>query len=228
MLSKLLGISLAAIIWTGCVDDSYLSLPPVVPNQSFVEEFDTVQNAYNKGWRFVNRSIPIGPANWEQATNFNSYSSSSTYLAHIEQSYDACAGTTPEGKGVLSNWIISPSLTLQNGDKIIFYTRDFNTSFIDRLQVRINSNNESIECGRGTEVGNFDKLLLDINPRYSDDPTIGGFPESWTRFEATVAGLEGARRGRFAFRAFIEGAGPGNSERGSIIGIDSVAYVGKK
>jgi len=31
-----------------CKDDSYLLAPPPVPNQSFVEEFDTAQNAYNR------------------------------------------------------------------------------------------------------------------------------------------------------------------------------------
>ncbi len=214
---------------TGCVDDSYLALPPVIPDQSFVEEFDTVQNAYNRGWRFVNRSVPIGPTNWSQASNFNSYSSKGNYYGHIEQSYDACAGTDPQRNGVLSNWLISPALTLQNGDKIIFYTRDFRSAFIDRLQVCINANNESIECGRGKDVGYFDKTLVDINHAYSDDPVNGGgYPESWTRFEATVSGLTKPSRGRFALRAFIEGAGPGNNERGSVIGIDSVAYVTKK
>jgi hypothetical protein len=39
-----------------CKDDRYLLAPPPVPNQSFVEEFDTAQKAYNRGWRFINRS----------------------------------------------------------------------------------------------------------------------------------------------------------------------------
>src|SRR4051794_9494916 len=47
-----------------CKNDSYLADPPPVKDQSFVEEFDTMQNAFNRGWRWINRSTPIGVTNW--------------------------------------------------------------------------------------------------------------------------------------------------------------------
>jgi hypothetical protein len=224
----LLWISFTVVCFTACVDDSDLALPPAIPDQSFVEEFDTLQSAYNRGWRFLNRSVPIGPTNWEQASAFNAYSSKGGNFGHVEQSAFASRGTSPQGLGVISNWIISPPLTIQSGDKIIFYTRDDHPEWIDRLQVRLNANNESVECGYGREVGNFDIPLLDINPKYLDDPSLGGYPDNWTRFEVTVVGLQTPKKGRFAFRAFIEGGGPGNNERGSTIGIDSVAYISKR
>jgi hypothetical protein len=61
------------IFLCSCKDDTYLSEFPPVSNQSFTEEFDTLQNAYNRGWRFINRSLPIGAANvgnWKQGASF--------------------------------------------------------------------------------------------------------------------------------------------------------------
>ena len=105
-----------------CKDDSYLLAPPPVPDQSFVEEFDTAQNAYNRGWRFINRSELIGRTNWQNPTSltgipFISYSGTGNgYLWADYQSTSGAAVT-------ISNWAVSPELIMQNGDKIVFYTR---------------------------------------------------------------------------------------------------------
>lgn len=228
-----------------CKDDSYLLAPPPVPDQSFVEEFDTATNAYNRGWRFINRSDLIGRTNWQNPTiltgiPFMSYSG--TGNGYLWADYQS----TSSDAGVISNWAVSPELTMQNGDKIIFYTRaelDFfnndSTDFVNRLQVRLNKTT-SLNCGTGTDPGDFTVPLLDVNPFYYEflksafnNPSSPlfqqarqAFPHVWTRFEATVIGLSAPTKGRFAFRYFMEGAG-GNG-RGSSIGIDAVSYVSKK
>jgi len=247
--SKLSGFLLASLsfltLLQSCEDDSYLLAPPPVPDQSFVEEFDTAQNAYNRGWRFINRSDVIGRTNWQNPTvltgiPFLSYSGTGTgYLWADYQSTSSDAGT-------ISNWAVSPELTMQNGDKIVFYTRaqllSFNndsTDFVNRMQVRLNKTT-SLNCGDGTDPGDFTVPLLDVNPFYYEflksafnnpaDPFYQqarqAYPHVWTRFEATVSGLDGPTKGRFAFRYFTEEAG-GNG-RGTAIAIDAVSYLSKK
>lgn len=228
-----------------CKDDSYLLAPPPVPNQSFVEEFDTAQKAYDRGWRFINRSDEIGRRNWQNPDGnsgipFLSYSGTGNgYLWADYQSTASAAGT-------ISNWAVSPEIIMQNGDKIVFYTRTqlyfFNgdsTDFVNRMQVRMNKTT-SLNCGDGTDPGDFTVPLLDINPFYYEflksafnnpaDPLYQqarqAYPHVWTRFEATVTGLNGPTKGRFAFRYFTEEAG--SNGRGSSIGIDSVAYISKQ
>jgi hypothetical protein len=228
-----------------CKDDSYLLIPPPVPDQSFVEEFDTAQSAYNRGWRFINRSELIGRTNWQNPTSltgipFISYSGTGNgYLWADYQSTSGAAVT-------ISNWAVSPELIMQNGDKIVFYTRTellfFNndsTDFVNRMQVRLNKTT-SLNCGDGIDPGDFTVPLLDINPFYYEflksaynnpanplyQQARQAYPHVWTRFEATVIGLDGPTKGRFAFRYFTEEAG--NNGRGSSIGVDAVSYNSKK
>jgi hypothetical protein len=229
-----------------CKDDSYLVAPPPVPDQSFVEEFDTAQKAYDRGWRFINRSELIGRTNWQNPTTltgipFISYSGTGNgYLWADYQSTSGAAVT-------ISNWAVSPELIMQNGDKIVFYTRcelipfttTVTTDFVNRMQVRLNKTT-SLNCGDGLDPGDFTVPLLDINPFYNEfilqsfnnplDPrhneALQAYPHVWTRFEATVIGLDGPTKGRFAFRYFTEEAG--NNGRGSSIGVDAVSYVTKK
>ena len=127
------------------------------------------------------------------------------------------------------------SIIIQNGDKIIFYTRAYQlfnpvindtTDFGNSLQLRINPFNDSVDVGKGLGIGSFIQMLLYINPKliYSSvaHSDIFAYPSQWTRFEVTVTGLGAALKSRFAFRYFVtDGGSNGN---GTGIGIDSVAY----
>jgi hypothetical protein len=229
-------ISAAAL--QSCKNDSYLMAPPAVPDQSFVEEFDTVQTAFNRGWRFINKSENIGVSNWTQGSisgTLTAYSSKGTNAGFITTDYQSTAAAA----AVISNWAVSPAIMMQNGDKIVFYTRaqlyaltgGDSTDYANRLEVRLNTRNDGTDVGNGGDPGHFEDVLLDINPTYLEhhvspalyDPRA--YPARWTRFEATVVGLNKPTRGRFAFRYFVEDGG-GNG-RGSEVGIDSVAYIGK-
>lgn len=229
-----------------CKDDSYLLEPPPVPDQSFVEEFDTAQNAYNRGWRFINRSESVGRSDWKNPdalTGIPFISWSGTGNGYIWADYQS----TSAASATISNWAVSPEITLQNGDKIIFYTRTElyslgggdSTDYVNRMQVRLNKTT-SLNCGDGLDPGDFKTILLDINPHYYEFRTLAfnnpsnplyqearqAYPPVWTRFETSISGLKEPTKGRFAFRYFTEGAG--SNGRGSSIGIDSVAYVGKQ
>lgn len=240
----LLTVCIAAI-FSSCVNDSYLAEPTPIPNQSFVEEFDTAMAAYNRGWRFVNRSEPVGItdfSNYIDVTTvpFEAYSSKARKNGFLWADYLSTSAQV----GVVSTFAISPIVYLKNGDQIVFYTRaqlyestppGDSTDFVNRLQVVLNTKNTGLNCGKGLNPGDFDQYLLFINPflqpfLLSEFNTgvaqqKGAYPHRWTRFTATVQGLSKPTWGRFGFRYFIEGAG--SNGLGSSIGIDSVAYVAK-
>ncbi len=229
------------ILSQSCKDDRYLLTPPPVPDQSFTEDFDTASAAADRGWHYINRSVELGITDWKNpdyvaGIPFLSYSGTGDgYLWADYLSTSSAAGT-------ISNWAVSPEIIMQNGDKIIFYTRtqlyfdgSVNRDYVNRLQVRLNKTT-SLNCGTGTDPGDFNVPLLDINPFYYEfvlqdfnDPSSPfynearqAYPHVWTRFEATVIGLNEPTKGRFAFRYFTEEAG--NNGRGSSVGIDAVSY----
>jgi hypothetical protein len=67
-LGKFLFISIMCFVYLqSCVkDDPATLIPPAPKDQSFVEEFDTVGAAYDRGWRYINVSLPRGPGFWNQ------------------------------------------------------------------------------------------------------------------------------------------------------------------
>lgn len=242
-LSLVLACAGFAVALQSCRNDEYLTTPPPVSNQSFIEEFDTVSSALSRGWMFVNASDPKGGGVWQQGGTitpwFSPFSSTGTYAGFIGADYSSTSATA----GIISNWLISPVVTMQNGDKISFYTRALQypdvdpatglpngdtTDYGNRLQVRLNSSNQGTNAGSGSSTGDFDNILLDINPTYIfsgiKPATISpyAYPSKWTRFEATVFGLNGPAKGRFAFRYFIEGGG--SNGLGSGVAIDKVQY----
>jgi hypothetical protein len=220
------------ILFSSCKDDAYLAAAPATPDQTFTEEFDTVASALARGWKLRNVSDPVNGNVWQQGGNVNPwfapYSSNGSYAGFIGAS--ALVNTPPGITPVISNWVISPVLTLQNGDKIGFYARAAfdptnGTDWGNRLQLRVSTNGESVNTGSGFDPGDFATILLDINPNYiSQSPSTvvpNAFPGNWTRFEGTVYGLDKPTKGRFAFRYYIEDA----VNYGWGIGIDKVTFT---
>lgn len=233
--AKLLFISsLATFIMYSCKDDHHLTVAPPVPNQSFVEEFDTATAAVARGWQFINASDPKGTGEWQNGGGnpplFNAYSNKGKNAGFIGADYQS----TSAQQGTISNWLISPSITMQNGDRIIFYTRAWQlfdgvsdtTDFGNSLELRMNPIKDTVDAGNGLSTGGFSKLLLDINPDlvYSSvlHPALFAYPSQWTRFDVTVTGLTAPLKSRFAFRYFVTNGGSNGNASG--IGIDSVAY----
>lgn len=209
-----------------------------IPDQSFTESFDQSSEAVSRGWTFLNKSIDLGNTQWGNPVvpPFDAYFSQNGPAGYLWADYNS----TSSAAGVISNWAVSPVITLQNGDKISFYTRaqiyfynTDSTDFVNRLQVRMNIKNTGTNTGNGVNTGDFNILLLDINPGYRaflytpymqrDPDARQAYPHLWTRFEATVSGLLTPIEGRFAFRYFVEEAG--NNGRSTAIGIDEVNYV---
>jgi hypothetical protein len=232
--TKFLTISTIAILLFSCKDDGYLAKIPPVPDQSFVEEFDTASAALARGWKSINTSDPKGGGVWQNGGSippfFNAYSNKGNNAGFIGADYLS----TSAQQGTISNWLISPSIIMQNGDKIIFYTRAYQlfdgvgdtTDFGNSLQVRVNPFNDSLDVGQGLGYGSFSQILLYINPKliYSSviHPDVFAYPSQWTRFEVTVTGLNAPIKSRFGLRYFVTNGGSNGNATG--IGIDSLAY----
>ncbi|MCW3074764.1 MAG: hypothetical protein JWP69_1833 [Flaviaesturariibacter sp.] len=228
----------SVVLLQSCKDDSNLAAPPPVPDQSFVEEFDTVSAALSRGWKLINVSVPKGSGIWQQGGDitpwFQAFSSNGSNAGFIGADYLS----TSAAAGIISNWLVSPVVTYKNGDKISFYTRTLiynaappgapvdSTDYANRLQLLI-SQNDGLNVGNGDESGDF-SALIDINPNYIEyhsNPALYSpfaYPARWTRFETTISGLNAPKTGRLAFRYFVEGAG--SNGLGSGVAIDKVEF----
>lgn len=227
-------------------------LPAAAKSSSFVEEFDTVGNLVSKGWVFKNNSFPIGQSGWRQGRyeaatgakfagaipffGYPAYSAKNRPQDFV--SCDISAGNDANGSSDISAWLISPPLSMRNGDSIIFYTRavddtNFGLYLKDRMQVRANYTDGTANVGGGTtSVGSFNTLLIDINSTYvENDP--GGYPRAWSRVRLRLSGIPGdsVRNGRFAFRYMSTDAGLNGGSAGanypSVVGVDSLAFIHK-
>ncbi len=179
-----------------------LANPNVPQAWNLTESFDTVVPT---GWVANNQSAPIGTSGWFQGndTVFPAHSGAAT-------SYAGANFNNTAGTGTISNWLISPLLTIDNGDTWSFWTRKVTpnpTDFPDRMQVRISTTGTCAPGTGSTSTGDFSTLLLDINPTL----VAGGYPTAWTNFSGTISGLPSSVTGCFAFRYFVSNGGPSGS-----------------
>lgn len=178
------------------------------------EGFDDVSTLAGSGWASINNSSPLGSTGWFQGnpTIFPAHSGAAN-------SYIAANFNNADFGGNISNWLITPILTLDNGVQLDFFTRtEFLSEFADRLEVRMSTNDGSTNVGStDSSVGDFTNLLLTINPSLLGS----GYPQDWTAFSATISGLDSATTGRLAFRYFV----PDTSTNGDYIGIDTVTIT---
>lgn len=233
----------SAVLFIGCEKDYKAQNtvpPPPVQSASWLENFTETGTLGNKGWIITNNTDKPGPEAWRrgryETTNkytfgldyvvgFPAYSSERD--AHDFISVDMYAGSQVANMSV---WLITPITKMKNGDQLVFYSRahvDDGTFSAkdgnDRMQVRANFTNTSPNVGNEwTTVGGFTTLLLDINPTLA----LGGYPETWTKYTLTLAGITGTVNGRFAFRYFIPQGGP-DGNNASLIGVDEVQFISK-
>jgi uncharacterized repeat protein (TIGR01451 family) len=183
-----------------------------VPNLQ--EGFDDI--TVLPGWFMQNNSSPLGVTDWFQGndTVFPSHSGAPT--SYIGANFNSTANV-----GTISTWLVTPELDLENGKSISFWTRvPAGSTWPDRLEVRLSTSGASTNVGTlATDVGDFTTLLLSVNPGL----TVGGYPDVWTEFTATLSGISEPATGRIAFRYYVTNGGP-NGSNSNYIGIDTLLY----
>jgi len=185
-------------------------------NTDFTEGFDDITTLSGAGWSLQNQSDPLGTTDWFQGNAATFPAHQGDPAAYIGANFNNTAG----GTGTISNWLITPEVELRNGTELSFWTRVPTNPAIwpDRLEVRLSTSGSSVNVGAGAnDVGDFDTLLLSVNP----DQDTTSYPGDWTEFSVTVSGLAGSTSGRFAFRYFVTDGGPAGLNS-NYIGIDTV------
>ena len=226
---------LASLQVVSCKKDSTPPpTPPVVTNQSFTQGFESMDSLMNQGWilRNLSDTLPYNPDDGSggpgQGWSIQSETSNGeTPFEGDGLLYDSYLAAT-DFSGNISDWLISPKLFLQNGDKISFYTVSHGSigygaggSYGDRLQLRLNTFNTSDSIGTtSSDVGHFTTPLIDVNPLYKTTAP-GDYPSTRTKYEATITGLTQPDSGRFAIRYFVEVSGGSNGDE---VAIDKVEF----
>ncbi|MGH7132570.1 MAG: choice-of-anchor J domain-containing protein [Phycisphaerales bacterium] len=204
------------------------------PRISLDEGFESVPSMFtgDNPWSQSNRSEPPGTdlarVPWRQgsAAFFGAQGGPST--SFIVVTFESAQGT-----GTISNWLVTPTLLMHNGDVLSFSTRTVSSIiFPDRMQVRMSEAGDSLDLGEGAfGVGDFSRLLLEINPHQldapafrTDDPDNSTYPNTWTDFSITIDGLTAPTVGRIGFRYFVMGGGT-TGESSQAIAIDSLTYT---
>ncbi|WP_309641060.1 T9SS-dependent choice-of-anchor J family protein [Flavobacterium sp.] len=179
------------------------------------ENFDT----FPVTWTKTNQSQPVGTSNWQQGNvssfggGFNGGATSYTAV-----NYNSVASGM---SGTISNWLISPIVSLKDGDVIKFYTRagaNF-SSTPDRLELRLSTvGSSTINPSTGSsDLGSFTYLAVSVNPLLA--PNV--YPVTWTEYTYTVGSLPDATDCKLAFRYFVTNGGP-TGANGNAIWVDAL------
>jgi hypothetical protein len=171
------------------------------------EDFDDIALLEGMGWNMQNLSSPIGTTGWFQGNT-------TVFGPHSTTGYIGANFNNTSGTGTISNWLLTPEITLQNGAMWSFWTRTVDApAFPDRLHLKMSV------AGSSTEVSNFTTVLVTVNP----DLTTTGYPNGWTEFSGSVGGLGGPVQGRLAFHYDVPNGGP-TGANSDYIGIDTFDY----
>ena len=207
------------------------ALPATAQPTNYTQGFDDVPGIFSTGgWVFENLSNPPPQSTapdgfWAQGVpaEFGDSAQAGAANSFITATFES--GLT-SGSAV-SDWLLTPELTFENGSVVSFYTEQShpNTTDPNRLQVRLSLNGGSTDVGMPPTAigsvqpsfGDFTTLKADINPGYLNPPTPGAYPTTWTQESFTISGLSAPTTGRIGFLYLLTD----NAVQGTQIGIDS-------
>ena len=228
---------LSSVLITSCGEEKVTAETIQPASLSYHEEFDSMQRVIDMGWKGVNLSDPIGGDSWQQGSYIVNTQKGGPFVSRISaHSYKASANehafvpyTAGTDLSFINCWLITPELSMKNGDKISFWTTTASpVNYPDRMQVWLNPTNNSTNVGRtANETGDFTTKLLDLNPNLSFSPYPNGYPTTWTKFEIVIAGLPNgtiAQKHRIGFRYYVRNGGPDGSVSDEI-GIDDFDFI---
>ena len=188
-----------------------LLLLTLYANAQIEEGFDDISTLTD--YKIINVSDQPGPSSYFQGLVepgvVKAYEGADD--SYIAVNFESTDGT------VSDVYLLSPLLTIANGDTISFATRSLdNEGYSDRLEIRIGD-------GSGTEpttgdVGAYTNLLSTINPELLDNV----YPFDWEVITVTVSGLTAPIQTRVALRYWVTDCGI-DGVHGNYIGIDSLS-----
>lgn len=180
--------------------------------QTIDEGFDDITTL--TGWNQVNASSTVGTSNWFQGNPDVLPSFDGAPTSYIGANFNATTGAS-----TINNFLITPVITLSDGDEISFYTRTVaGSNFPDRLELRLSTSGAgSTDPSGPADVGSYTTLLQEVNPGL----TVGGYPETWTQYTITLSGIGTNVDCRIAFRYWVTNGGPSGANS-NFIGIDRV------
>ena len=198
---------------------------------SLTEGFDNSPSTLqSNGWVLINNSNPPSPVTTPPtgSVNFWAPGSVSTGIpagqsggvnSYIDVGFES--GDASVSGAIVSNWLITPLLSLENGGSFSFYTQETptNTSFANDLQVWVSPNGSGTNVGSTAAVpgGDFTVKAVEVNPTFS----LTGYPTTWQQFTFTLSGLSGSTTGRIGFRYYLSDV----STQGTNIGIDTFSFA---
>lgn len=187
----------------------------------FSNGFDMADSVlFSSGWMQSNQSNPLGSSIWSVPDAANSSFATGGYSGG-NLSYITCDYNSTTGAGVISNWLFTPTITIQNGDIITFYAKKGGTGagtvYADNLELRISllGDGTTFPTSGETDLGDFTTLAVAINPTLNTT----SFPFVWTQYTYTVSGLTGQTTCKFGFRYYVTDGGP-SGNHSDIIGVD--------
>src|SRR5215216_563442 len=97
--------------------------------QSITEGFDNITTLTGAGWFMQNNSVPVGSTGWFQGNSSVFPAQAGAATSYIGANFNNTTGTN-----TISNWLLTPVVTLQNGAVMKFWTRNpTDNPFPDRL-----------------------------------------------------------------------------------------------
>lgn len=204
---------------------SMLSSATVFSQVIFSEGFDTFTSLAGAGWTSTNQSSPVGASTWAQGGG-SAFSTGGQ--AGGTTSFTLCNFNSTTGAGTISNWLMTPPITVKNGDVISFYSRKGGTAntYPDRLEFRLSDQGASSTAPSGaTGVGSYTNVAVSINPNLTTSTSATtGYPVTWTQYSYTVTGLSADTSMRMAFRYYVTNGGP-DGTNSDIVGVDTFAVT---
>lgn len=166
------------------------------------ESFDNVAALGAAGWVQVNDSTaPLGNS-WFQGNGGIFAAASGAANAYIAANFLGTGSTT----GAVSNWLMTPELSLDGASELSFLVRTAGDGFLDKIEVRLSTS------GASSSVADFSTLL-------------GSFQASsdtgWVGLSYSLFGLDTPATGRLAFRYVVHNV----ATAGNYLGIDDVAVT---
>ena len=134
------------------------------------EDFTSPFSAAASGWvRTNNSASPNGT--WAQGTGTVFAAFNGGANDYYSVNFASTSASTP---ATISNWLITPSVTLQNGGVLQFATRTTSNpaSFPDRLEGYMSTGTGANVGTTPTSLGTFSTLLVSVNPSL----TTTGYP----------------------------------------------------